>query len=160
METLFAEKTAYEIERNKPMPSRLHSQIQSRLNGIFYTEYSAKYEACSELTLRLPQAPQDFVPDLSIYAVDTLPTGGLDDVQVTIAPLCVVEIISPPQSLYELVQKINGYFQYGVQSAWLVVPEMQNIFVYTAPQQYEMFHTPQTLIDEKLDIKLDLKKIF
>lgn len=160
METLVAEKTAYEIERNKPMPSRLHSQIQSRLNGIFYADYSAKYEACSELTLRLPQAPQDFVPDLSIYAVDTLPTGGLDDVQVTIAPLCVVEIISPSQSLSEILQKINGYFQYGVQSAWLVVPEMQNIFVYTAPQQYEMFHTPQTLIDEKLDIKLDLKKIF
>lgn len=160
METLIPEKTAYEIERHKPMPSRLHSQIQSRINGIFYAQYSKQYEVCSELTLRLHQAPQDFVPDLSIYAVNTLPTGGIDDVQVSIPPLCAIEIISPSQSLHEILQKVNGYFLYNVLSAWLVVPDMQNIFVYTAPQEYKMFHAPETLVDEKLGITLDLTKIF
>ncbi|TAE15300.1 MAG: Uma2 family endonuclease [Bacteroidetes bacterium] len=160
METLVLEKTAYEIERNKPMPSRKHSKAQARLILQIGKSYEQKYEVYSELTLRLPQAPQDFVPDLCLYAVGTLPNTGEDDVQVTIPPLCAIEISSATQNFYEIIQKVNAYFAYQVQTVWLVLPEMQNISVYTAPNEYEIYKSNQTLQDHKLGIALDLKEVF
>lgn len=160
METLVLEKTAYELERNKPMPSRKHSKVQARLILQIGKSYEQTYEIYSELTLRLPQAPQDFVPDLCLYAVGALPNIGEDDVQVTVPPLCAIEIISPTQSLNELIQKVNAYFAYQVQTVWLVLPEMQNISVYTAPNEYEIYKINQTLQDHKLGITLDLQQVF
>jgi hypothetical protein len=66
METLIAEST-YELERNKPIPSKKHSFAQTRLIIAFAKKYEQKYDIFSELTLRLPNAFQDYVPDLSIY---------------------------------------------------------------------------------------------
>jgi hypothetical protein len=47
-----------------------------------------------------------------------------------------------------------------VQTVWLVLPEMQNISVYTAPNEYEIYKSNQTLQDQRLGISLDLKEVF
>jgi Uma2 family endonuclease len=159
METLVLEKSAYEIERNKPMPNLLHARCQSRLNTEICKKYDSSYEVLSELTLRLPQSTQDYVPDLSIYPINSFVSGN-DETQVSIAPLCAIEIISPSQSINEMVEKIKAYFQLGVQSAWLVLPTFENIYVYSSPTEYEIYRAHQTLIDTKTNIEIELSKIF
>lgn len=158
METLVIENT-YEIERHKPMPSKKHARTQTRINGLFYSYYADKYEVFSELTLRLPNSFQDYVPDLAIYEAGLI-SDAEEEVQVTVVPLCVVEIISPSQALDEMITKIHQYFALGVRSAWLVLPTLKNIYVYTAPQTYEIYRDTQILKDTVLNVEIDLSKVF
>ncbi|MEM1123876.1 MAG: hypothetical protein AAGJ18_25790, partial [Bacteroidota bacterium] len=44
----------YQRERNKPMPSKNHSAIQSRLIIALGKKYDKKYEFYSELSLFMP----------------------------------------------------------------------------------------------------------
>ena len=42
-------KSTYEIERGKPMPSKNHGIIQSNLSGLFYVNYRKQYRFMSEV---------------------------------------------------------------------------------------------------------------
>ncbi|GEM_PF-6170491 len=75
-------------------------------------------------------------------------------------PLCVIEILSPTQSLNELTTKAKGYFQHGVQSCWIVLPTMSNIYVYSSPSEYDIFRATETLVDSKLNISFPLVEVF
>ncbi len=56
----------YQRERHKPIPSRNHSAIQSRLIIALGKKYDTKYEFFSELSLNLPDV-KPAVPDICIY---------------------------------------------------------------------------------------------
>jgi len=43
-----------------------------------------------------------------------------DEVEVEKKPLCVIKILSPFQSLQELLDKAKIYFEQGILSYWLV----------------------------------------
>ena len=47
------------------------------------------------------------------------------------APDLVVEIVSPEQSLFELVEKLAWCVQNGVQLGWLIDPDAEEIMVFT-----------------------------
>ena len=156
METLTL-PSAYELERHKPLPSRLHSITQSNLNFQLQLHYREKYRFMSELSLELRDWPS--VPDLCIYpktAVDFLE----DEVNVMEAPLCAIEILSPSQSLNELVAKAGKYFEHGVISCWLVIPLLKNIYVFSDREHYETFKSPQTLQDPALGLNINLSEVF
>lgn len=55
-------------------------------------------------------------------------TGYLD-----VAPELVVEIMSPGDRWYDIVDKLDEYFAMGVQNVWLVDPRHKQVFVYTSP---------------------------
>lgn len=55
-------ETDYEIQRDKPMPSRNHSYIQSRLNIALGQHYLDKFDFFSELNLS-PPGVKPSVPD-------------------------------------------------------------------------------------------------
>lgn len=147
----------YEIERNKPMPSLNHSIIQSNLNFLLNLHYREQYRIASELSLDLSDWPS--VPDLSI-----LPKMDIDlrhdVIALKEAPLVAIEIISPSQSLNELVNKAEKYFEHGVQSCWLVIPSLGNIYVFSTPDVYQIFRKNEILTDPSVDITLPLDQVF
>lgn len=146
----------YETERGKPMPSFNHSAIQSNLiMGL--TPFRKKFRVTSELNLELSNWPS--VPDLSIYPKRPLDLNN-DTIAMSEPPLCVVEIISPGQSLNELVSKARNYFKHGVQSCWIVLPPLGNIYVFTAPNVYQIFKSDETLYDPILDLSIPLEEVF
>lgn len=147
----------YEIERNKPMPSRNHSLIQAKLIFSLLSRYQGRYDVMSELSLDLSDWPS--VPDICLYPFRPLDLQN-DQVAVSEPPLCVVEIISPSQSLTELANKAREYFQHGVQSCWIVLLPFGNIYVFSAPDQYEIFRATETLVDAKMDISIPLAEVF
>ena len=156
METLIV-ATPYEIERKKPMPSKNHSFIQSNLIFLLQLHYRNKYRIASELSLDL--MGWESVPDLCIYA--PMPMDLLhDEIELKEPPLAVIEIISPTQSLQELVNKAEKYFRSGVQSCWLVLPAVKNIYVFSTPTNYHIFKADETLIDDCLAISLPLAEAF
>ena len=119
-------ETDYETERNKPMPTRIHGTIQSRINFLLQTAYGDRYDFPNEVSLNtLPPT----TPDILVYPKKKL------SVRETAAkeqemPITTIEILSPSQTVDELAEKAwNIYFPAGVQSAWLVVPQLKTVSI-------------------------------
>ncbi len=147
----------YEVERNKPMPSFNHSIVQLNLGAELRNRYKSKYRIASELSLDLSEWPS--VPDICIYPKTPLDLRN-DVIAMTQPPLCVIEIISPSQSLNELIVKANDYFRHGVRSCWIVLLPLGNIYVFTSPDDYEIYRATETLHDPSLEISIPLNEVF
>ncbi|MEM6963475.1 MAG: Uma2 family endonuclease [Bacteroidota bacterium] len=148
----------YEIERNKPMPSRNHSIIQSRLNIALGKKYDDRYEFMTEVNLTLPNVKPS-VPDISIFPkveIDLLQ----DEIRVTEPPITTIEILSPKQALDDLKDKIfDIYFPASVQSSWIVVPTFRTVYIFTPNKKYQTFNSG-TLNDPATGITLELDDFF
>ena len=149
----------YEIERNKPLPSKNHSFIQLNLGSELRAKYKNKYRFASELSLELNYWGS--VPDISIFPKMPLDTHH-DQIKVTDVPLGVIEILSPTQSTTELTTKAEEYFKHGVKSVWIIIPNLEIIAVYFSAFEYDLFRLKKdkTVIDNVLDIEISLDEIF
>jgi Uma2 family endonuclease len=147
---------SYVTERNKPMPNRIHGVIQSALSFLLIRDYSNDYQLVSELSLdSVPPA----TPDLCIY-----PTKKLDIKTIQAkeqeAPLTTIEIISPSQTLNELMHKAwDIYFPMDVKSAWIVVPELKCIHV-VLPNDENLVFGSGMLNDPATGIRISVDKVF
>ena len=154
-------KSQYEIERNKPMPSLNHGIVQANIIGLFFLLYFKQYRLISELSTKLDEQKQ--VPDIAIYSKDNINVqfNALND-QITTSevPLCTIEILSPTQSLSELTNKAKRYFKNGVQSYWLILPEMRTIYVFSSIDEYEVYSKEEILLDKVLNVELKLTEVF
>ena len=151
------EKSAYEEERGKPMPSKVHAYVQMNLGFELKSRYKDRLTFLSELSLDLNGWRS--VPDLSIYPKMTVDVR-YDEVRMTTPPLCAIDIISPMQSLQELVDKAKAYFEHGVQSVWLVLPGLRSIYVFSSFDDFKTFTHTDTLLDETLKISIPLAEVF
>lgn len=152
-----SESLDYIIERGKPMPSLNHGTVQANLIGELRNRYKNRYRTVSELSLDLSDWPS--VPDICLYPHTPLDLNN-DVVTMTDPPLCTIEIISPSQSLNELTSKARQYFANGVKSCWLVLLPLANIYVYSAPDDYQIFRAHETLRDTVLDVEIPLPEVF
>jgi Uma2 family endonuclease len=55
-----------------------------------------------------------------------------------LAPDLVVEVLSAGNTLREMDQKLLEYFSAGARLAWYILPDRQQVHVYTAPDQCEV----------------------
>jgi Uma2 family endonuclease len=151
------QRTDYERERDKPIPSTLHALITKRIVFQLERSYGDTLEALPELNLSTPGKPT--VPDIAVY-----PKSAIDYVHDVIsrtdAPLLTVEILSPKQALNELVDKTVRYFAFGVRSCWIVLPELQAILIYDQPGRYRFFHDDETATDTNNALSIDLRSVF
>jgi Uma2 family endonuclease len=150
-------QSSYETERGKPMPSKNHAIVQQRLTVQLVNKYGKEYEILPEISLGT--TAKERVPDIGIYPVLAF-IPGEDEVKMEIAPLGVIEILSPSQSLTELITKSVDYFRAGVKSYWLVLTDLRTIYVFSAPNEYEVFTKKEKLTDAQLDIEISLADIF
>jgi len=76
-------------------------------------------------------------------------------------PNLAIEVLSPRQTINELLRKFNAFFALGIKSCWLVMPSIEVIKVYSQQGSYNTFDMNDTeVIDEVLDIHLPVQKIF
>lgn len=146
----------YEVERGKPIPSKNHSFVQTRLIVAFATQFE-QFQILSEISLKLGDIER--VPDLAIFENIEF-TPGEDEIRVEQKPLAVIEILSPKQNLGDLLAKAHVYFENSIGSYWLVLPDLKSIYVFKSPQDYVVFLKKELLKDEVLGIELDLGKVF
>ena len=155
--TLEQERSAYECERNKPMPTLLHGAIQFNIGFELKVAYPDRFRIASEVLL--DTQPSGSTPDLVLYPATELDFKH-DPSRRSDAPLLVVEIQSASQSTKDMVGKLDAYFAFGVSSCWIVVPEIQAIMVYNNASDYDFFHGDAVLTDQKLAIDLNLQGVF
>jgi len=150
------ELTPYETERGKPMPSRNHASVQTNLIYAF-APYRSTFRILSEIGLDLSN--WESVPDIAVYPkmeIDFLH----DEVSMKEPPLTVIEILSPTQSLQELVTKAEKYFEHGVKSCWLALLSLRNVYVFSSPTEYEVFTHKDVLKDPVLAVEMPLAEVF
>jgi Uma2 family endonuclease len=147
----------YEIERGKPMPSKHHAIIQDNLGFHIRLKYGDRFRTLPEISLDLPVRGR--VPDLAIYPSMEY---GEEEVKMTRVPLAVVEILSPTQSQSDLKEKRHEYFNAGVQSYWVIFPDLYSVYVYYSSKatDFEVFSKQENLVDKKLGIELALQDLF
>jgi len=146
----------YLLERGKPMPSKNHSKLESRLARLLGNDYKEKYDVFVELSLELNTGR--VTPDLCFFKPEV--SDWLEDeIRVKNAPLGVIEIVSPKQSTQDLVDKLDLYFGAGVLTCWIVIPTFKMINIFYSKHNYKTFMSGE-LLDEKLDIRLNLEEVF
>jgi len=102
----------------RPRPTTVHQAVAGRLLGILS-------DACPDSLLTVPEpalqlGPQtEFDPDLVVVHLDEV--GGA---KFTEPPLLAVEVRSPSTALVDLNRKKSAYEKFGVQSYWIVDPDI------------------------------------
>jgi Uma2 family endonuclease len=147
--------TPYEIERGKPMPSFNHGSIQANL--VLELGKNPRFRVISELTLEF-DGPAHAVPDLCIYERRPLDLVH-DQIRASEPPLLVVEILSPTQGTYEIMQRLDRYFANGVKSCWIVEPTSHTITLRTADGAEVVAHDGE-VTDPVVGISANLSAVF
>ena len=159
METLAPEISDYELERGKPMPSLKHARIQKHLVRQLENFLLDRCEVLAEISLAI--ADGKMIPDVAVFAAGALPDStGPDFTAVTAVPRTAIEILSPTQVIAELLEKAGRYFAAGVQSYWLVVPELRAVAVFSEPGKYKYFYNGQTLNDAVTGAEIVVSRLF
>lgn len=148
--------TDYEIDRQKPMPSKLHARVQGNIYFEIRKSYH-NYDVYPELTFEL--LGKKAVPDLSLLHVETVDYIQ-DEIKVTTVPLLVVEILSPRQNIEEIKEKIKDiYLPAGLKSIWMVIPPLKTVSLVLPNGQFQTI-TEGVVKDLYLDVQLNMSDIF
>ena len=146
----------YEIERNKPIPNRIHGVIQLDLGFLLKLNYREKYQFSSEVSLATVPGS---TPDICIFPNKKLSLKTIKAKEEE-APITTIEIQSPSQSIEELQHKAwNLYFPMGVKSAWIVIPSLKAVKI-LLPDDQEFFFNSGKLKDPVTNIEIEVKEIF
>jgi Uma2 family endonuclease len=162
-------------EENRDMPSKKHSRAQTNLTILFGLE--KRFTTFVELSLDASsidlsqfgiKAKDELIPDICIY-IEPPPEQDddelLDDeMRVKEIPDLAIEVLSPKQSISDLLSKIKAYFSLGVKSCWLVMPSIRVIKVYSQTESQIIAKTfgmeNGEVFDEIMNIRLPIEKVF
>jgi Uma2 family endonuclease len=154
-----------EIEEVDDMGSFNHGYTQARLVVLF--DRIGRYTPVSELSLDIStidlskfglKTKEEIKPDICLY-----PKRGrsrpMDILKMAEMPLLAVEILSPKQGTYDILEKFKVYFALGIPSCWLVEPAINTVTVYASIAEWRTFSNGE-VIDDKAGLKLPLDEIF
>lgn len=132
------------------------------LNEFFATTaaFKNKGKLISEVGIKLPKG--NFrIPDLAYFTVSQIEAAAQG--QYPIPALCV-EFLSDSEGFGEVENKINDYFEAGVQVVWYINHANQSIYCYRSPKdiQYltdnDMCSAAPTIPDFQFAVKEIFKK--
>jgi Uma2 family endonuclease len=63
----------------------------------------------------------------------------------TVVPNLAAEIISPSNTVDEVLDKLADYFRAGVQLVWVISPPHRQVYVYTSPKLVQVLDKDDTL---------------
>jgi len=112
----------YKIELNRwgniemSPASNKHGVYQSRLS-VLLSKYMPVGEVISECSVQTPEGVK--VPDVAWCSTEFLQRHGFETPYREAPELCV-EILSPSNSQWEMLEKIQVYLAAGALEAWLV----------------------------------------
>ena len=79
-----------------------------------------------------------------------------------VVPNLAVEVVSRSNSWEEVMDKLQEYFEAGVERVWVVSPAHQQIHVFQTPTSVRILTLPDDLTDEQLlpGFRLPLRELF
>jgi Uma2 family endonuclease len=116
----------------KMSPTGPHSVLQTDLATAFNLFAVPRRLGRALSEFRTIFAGSSFVPDVSIYRWERIPADEHGDIATYSLepPDIAVEIISPGQTLKELVERCRWYVEHGVRAALLVHPRRRWVRIF------------------------------
>lgn len=86
-------------------------------------------------------------PDVAYVSAQRWPLDKLPpwETDWPIVPELAVEIISPGNSMNQMMRKLNEYFRHGVSEVWLALPEERSVHCYSGPKTVRILDAADTL---------------
>ncbi|GAB3935510.1 Uma2 family endonuclease [Larkinella terrae] len=160
------------IWKMSPAPSRRHQQLV----GKFFLPFGnyLKGKPCqvfiAPFDVRLPRTNkitnESIVtvvqPDLCIIC----DRSKLDDAGCVGAPDLVIEVLSKGNTKKEMKEKFSAYEEAGVREYWVVLPEYNNVLVYTLNEQGQFIsqhpYDESDMISPAIfpELQIDLREVF
>jgi Uma2 family endonuclease len=132
-----------------PSPSPLHGLIVTEILFLIRT-YLATYNIGYALGdgYDFTLAPRIiFKPDVSFISKERLPQIPK---RFEIAPDIAVEVVSPSNTVDEILYKVETYIQYGTQLVWVIYPDKRLVYVYR-PAEDNSLNLRKLTVDDRLD---------
>jgi Uma2 family endonuclease len=129
-------KPALEFEdgevTQKVSPKVRHSALQAEFVSLVDRQARPQRLARAFPEARTTYAGRSYVPDVSIYRWDRIPTTTAGEIaeDFLLPPDIAVEVISPGQSVTKLRERCRWYVANGVAIALLVVPRRRVVYQY------------------------------
>ena len=76
------------------------------------------------------------IPDLAVFTDEQI--SGAKTGKRFMPPLAI-EILSDSESQNDVLEKVQDYFDAGVQLVWYIAPKQQKIYAYTSPDDIKVF---------------------
>jgi len=158
----------FENEEFTSMGSINHSIVQAKITGMLLND--DRFTPAVELSLDVSQidltqfklkVKEELKPDISLYQGRRELESPDDILKMTEMPLLVIEVLSPKQTIDEILAKFKAYFALGIKSCWLVTPAIRAIAIYSQPSTFITFGMNDTeMVDKVVDIHLPIQKVF
>lgn len=81
------------------------------------------------------------IPDLAVFT-DAQIRGAKTGIRFM--PPLAIEILSDSESQNDVLEKIQDYFDAGVQLVWYIAPKQKKIYAYTSPDDIKVFKGQDT----------------
>lgn len=147
----------------KFMPQGEHSRLRIKLcTAINQVTETAKI-AYAFPELRCTFGDRSLVPDLVVFKWDRIPRTEKGRIanRFDTYPDWSIEILSPQQSQWKVLDNLLYCSQYGTKLGWLINPEEEEILVVFPEQKVQLFQGEDTLpVLEKIDLQLTVNNIF
>jgi Uma2 family endonuclease len=148
----------------KPMPQWQHSLLQLRLASSINLQGVAQQRVLALPELRCTFGGQSLVPDIAVFHWERIPKNELMEVvnEESSAPDWVIEIISPSQSPFRVINKVASCIEHGTQLGWVIHPEERMILVMQPQEQPESKEGDELLPVLRIleDLKLTVNEVF
>ena len=114
----------------------LGSYVESKRLGLIGTE----------IGFRLSRDPDTVRgPDVAFIAKSRLPNEGIPKKFADFPPDLAVEVLSPEDTVSELLRKVEEYLKAGVPLIWVVDPATRTVTVYRSLQDVRIVSSDQQL---------------
>ena len=142
------------VLEERKMPTANHAKLLSILAWYLYSRAKAwNVEVLSDCRIRV--SPDRYrIPDISV----TIGRGPQPDGPIEVAPLFVIEILSPDDSLSKLRVKAKEYLGVGVKHVWTVDP--------ASGECYQHLQRAMVAVEDRIlrvdgtDIEIPMAEIF
>lgn len=124
-----------EIPRMGALAATVASFLMTHIN-VFALQRKLGFAVAEVMFVLRPDWPQRR-PDLAFIAYDrwTFPLPVDDPPAWNVVPNLTVEVVSPKNTVDEIEDKLQDYFEAGVQLVWVVHPVRRRIYVYDSLTQ-------------------------
>ena len=158
----FEEINGVRVEKKMGAPE---VRLANRLNAILvpHVVQSGLGETYVEIDLELPVVGNKRKPDLAYVSYQTWPRDRpVTTAWWVVAPDPAVEVVSPYELTLATLAKVQEYFAAGVKQVWLVLPNVQQVYCYTAPTAVRILTRADDLTADPLipGFRLPLAELF
>lgn len=149
---MVANGSRYELSKGELVPMSpvgvRHGAVVSNLNRMLgdYVKQKGLGLVGPEIGFRLERNPDTLrAPDVAFISRKRYEEKGIPDKFADFPPDLAVEVLSPEDTVSEILRKVEEYLAAGVPLVWIVDPATQTVTVYRSLQDVKVLTADQEL---------------